>query len=293
MSDANDLAAYELRIREIVPDIAVTSLALNRDGLMNDVVMVNEELVFRFARHEYAFKHLNDEARILRFLRKYLTLEIPTLLHVGEDFLAYRLIPGVTLRRDQLMRLPEVDQQAIADQLAQFLRELHNIPVDEADFQIPAADALMKYEGWLDAYQRIRDKVFPLLMPHVRESVAEHWELHLADRRNFDYELKMVDTDIPPYHIMFDRKRRRISGIIDFGCAGLGDPAIDFGVIIYYYGESFMDRFYGIYPEAENYLKRARLYAGAHEVRWLLTGIERNDSMWFGVHVGGAKAIGY
>jgi aminoglycoside 2''-phosphotransferase len=95
----------------------------------------------------------------------------------------------------------------------------------------------MKYEGWVNAYQRIREKVFPLLMPHVRESVAEHWESHLADKSNFEYELKMVDTDIPPYHIMFDRQRRRINGIIDFGCAGLGDPAIDFGVIIYYYGE--------------------------------------------------------
>jgi aminoglycoside 2''-phosphotransferase len=103
----------------------------------------------------------------------------------------------------------------------------------------------------------------------------------------------MVDTDIPPYHIMYDRRRRRISGIIDFGCAGLGDPAIDFGVIIYNYGESFMDRLYGVYPEAETYLKRARFYAGAHEVRWLLTGIERNDPWWFAVHVGGAKDVRY
>ena len=114
----------------------------------------------------------------------------------------------------------------------------------------------------------------------------EHFESHLADRSNFEYELKMIDTDIPPYHIMFDKQRKRINGIIDFGCAGLGDPAIDFGVIIYNYGESFMRRFYEVYPEAESYLKRARFYAGAQEVRWLLTGIERNDPMWFAVHVG-------
>jgi len=142
-------------------------------------------------------------------------------------------------------------------------------------------------------YQRIRDKVFPILLPHLREWMAEHFESHLVDKSNFEYEFKMVDTDIPPYHIMFDKQKKRVNGIIDFGCAGLGDPAIDFGVIIYNYGESFMNRFYKIYPEAETYLKRARFYAGAHEVRWLLAGIEKSDPMWFAVHIGSAKDMKY
>lgn len=130
-------------------------------------------------------------------------------------------------------------------------------------------------------------------MPHVRDWATEHFESHLSERSNFEYELKMVDTDIPPYHIIFDGQEKRINGIIDFGCAGLGDPAIDFGVIIYNYGESLMSRFYKIYPEAETYLKRARFYAGAIEVRWLLTGIEKNDVWWFAVHVGSAKDMKY
>jgi aminoglycoside 2''-phosphotransferase len=88
---------------------------------------------------------------------------------------------------------------------------------------------------------------------------------------------------------MFDGERRRINGIIDFGCAGLGDPAIDFGLIIYNYGESFLHRFFKIYPDAEGYLSRARFYAGAQELRWLLTGIERDERWWFAVHVGSAK----
>jgi aminoglycoside 2''-phosphotransferase len=290
MSVMNELESYESRIRKAAPEITIESLSLNREGLMNDIVIVNGEIVFRFPKHEYSFKHLKSEARILRLLRNYISFEIPSPLYDSEDALAYRLIPGVTLRRDMLMRLPEDDQQTLADQLAQFFKELNGVPISEiSDFEIPMADALMTYEGWVSVYQRIQDKVFPLLLPHLREWVAEHFEAHLADRGNFEYELKMVDTDIPPYHIMFDKQKRRISGIIDFGCAGLGDPAIDFGVIIYNYGESFVNRFYKIYPEAETYLKRARFYAGAQEVRWLLTGIERNDFMWCAVHIGSAK----
>lgn len=290
----NELESYESRIRQAVPEIKIESLTLNREGLMNDIVIVNGEVVFRFPKHEYSFKHLKNEARILRLLRDYISLEIPSPLYELDDALAYRLIPGQALRRDMLMRLADDHQQAIADQLAQFFKELHGIPTSEiSDFELPMADALMKYDGWVNVYQRIREKVFPLLLPHASEWVEEHFESHLADENNFDYELKMVDTDVPPYHIIFDKKEERITGIIDFGCAGLGDPAIDFGVIIYHYGESFLKRFYKRYPDAETYLKRARFYAGAHEVRWLLAGIERNEPFWFGVHVGSAKDMQY
>src|SRR5215470_10967999 len=273
-----DLAAYEERIRRIAPDTTIRSIRLNAEGLMNDVAIVNEELIFRFPKHEYATKHLTDEINLLRLLQPYITLQIPKPLYEKQDVLAYRLIPGETLRRDMLLKLGDDDQQAVANQLAQFLKELNSVPVSE---EIPPADALMKFEGWVNVYQRIREKVFPLLLEHLRDWAIEHFETHLSDKRNFEYELKVVDTDLPPYHIMFDRERKRINGIIDLGCAGLGDPAIDFGVIIYNYGESFLRRFYREYPEAEQYLSRARFYAGAHELRWLLTGIERNQPWWF------------
>jgi len=282
-----DVAVYEERIRQLVADIFIRSIRLNDEGLMNDVVIVNEELVFRFPKDEYAAKHLSDEINLLRLLQPHLTLQIPAPLYETRNILAYRLIPGETLRRDLLRRLGEDDQQAVANQLAQFLKELHG--VETTGREIAQADALMKYEGWVNVYQRIREKVYPLLLAHLRDWATEHFETHLGDKRNFEYELKVVDTDLPPYHIMFDRERKRINGIIDFGCAGLGDPAIDFGVIIYNYGESFLKRFYDVYPEAEQYLPRARFYAGAHELRWLLTGVERNQPWWFAVHVGSAK----
>ncbi|HEU5235758.1 MAG TPA: phosphotransferase, partial [Pyrinomonadaceae bacterium] len=199
MSEANELVSYEKRIREIAPEIGIDprtltreSLSLNQEGLLNDIVIVNNELVFRFPKADYAFKQLKDEAGILRLLQNHITLQIPAPIYESNDVLAYRLIPGEALRRDLLLRLPESDQQAIADQLAQFLKELHNVPVAEADFEIPPADALMKHEGWLRVYERIRQKVVPLLLPHLREWMTEHFESYLADKNNFEYELKLV-----------------------------------------------------------------------------------------------------
>ena len=283
---------YEERIRELFPELNIESLSINREGLLNDAVIVNRELVFRFAKTGFGFKDPLAEAKVLHFLGKYITINIPEPFYESAELLAYRFIPGETLRRDLLMKLASPDQQAIADQLAQFFKELHGIPLTDASaHEIPMADALMKYEGWMNVFRRIQEKVFPLLLPHVRQWATEHFESYLADKRNFEYPLRMIDSDIPPYHILFDQQQKRISGIIDFGCAGLGDPAIDLGVVIYNYGESFLDRFYRGYPEAEEYVKRARFYAGAIEVRWLLTGIEKNNPWWFAVHVGSAKDV--
>jgi aminoglycoside 2''-phosphotransferase len=288
----NEPGPYEKRIRELFPDLKIETISINSEGLLNDVVVVNRELVFRFAKTGFGFTDPLREARVLHFLRKYITLQIPEPSYESSELLAYRLIPGETLRRDQLMKLAESDQQAVADQLAQFFKELHSIPLSDASaHEIPMADALMKYEGWVNVYRRIQEKVFPLLLPHVRAWAIEHFESYLADTRNFEYPLTVIDSDIPPYHVLFDKQQNRISGIIDFGCAGLGDPGIDLGIMLYNYGESFVNRFYHVYPEAQQYLKRARFYAGAHEVRWLLTGIERNNPWWFGVHVGSAKDI--
>jgi aminoglycoside 2''-phosphotransferase len=285
--------SYNKRIGEILPGVTIETVELNTDGLMNDVAIVNGEFVFRFPKHEYAFRHIEAEARILGFLKDKITLAVPEPFYSGPDALGYRLIEGETLRRDILLKMSETGQQMIAGQLAQFFAELHGIDINSAGFDVPTADSLVKYDGWLNAYERIKEKVFPILMPHVREFTREHFENFLSDPHNFDFEPKMVDTDIPPYHILFSREEQRINGIIDFGCAGVGDPAADLSVIIYNYGEGIFRRIQRVYPAAEQYLERARFYAGAMEVRWLLTGIERENNWWFAAHTSGAKDFGY
>ena len=165
----NELESYKKRIHELCPSVAIEGISLNREGLLNDVVVVNGDLIFRFAKAGFGYKNLLEEANVLRLLQKYITLQTPTPFYESEEALAYRLIPGETLRRDMLMRLAEDDQQVVADQLAQFFKELHDIPTSEISrLKIPMADALMKYDRWVNVYQRIQEKVFPLLLPYMQ-----------------------------------------------------------------------------------------------------------------------------
>ena len=56
---------YESRIRDIRPELLIKSVSLNKDGLLNDVVIVNDELVFRFAKREFGYKDPQEEANLL------------------------------------------------------------------------------------------------------------------------------------------------------------------------------------------------------------------------------------
>jgi aminoglycoside 2''-phosphotransferase len=284
--------SYMQRIREICPDLSVRSAIFNAEGLYNDVVIINDELVFRFPKDESASNNLTREINILRLLKNNITVNVPAPFYESNDCIAYRLIPGEALRRDLIMKLDEDSMQSVANQLATFHKELHGAPVDRhRDLNIPIADALMEFEGFVELYEQIEKKVFPYMLPHAREWARNHFDSFLIDERNFEYESKLIHGDLGPYHVMYDRQGNRVNGIIDFGAAGLGDPAIDFAILIQHYGESVLNRFYRVYPEIPTYLKRARFYAGTWELRWALIGIQSGDISWFMCHIGDARDI--
>ena len=90
---------------------------------------------------------------------------------------------------------------------------------------------------------------------------------------------------------MFDRQTHRIAGVIDFGVAGVGDPATDLGNLLQVYGETFVSRLSVRYPETRQWMGRARFYAQAIELQWALSGITSGDTLWFLAHIGGARDI--
>ncbi|HJW89486.1 MAG TPA: phosphotransferase [Anaerolineales bacterium] len=83
----------------------------------------------------------------------------------------------------------------------------------------------------------------------------------MDDLGTFEYEPALIHGDLASYHILLDYREMYITGVIDFGMAGVGDPASDIGGLISVYGESFVKRMLMSYPNLETYLPRARFYA--------------------------------
>jgi aminoglycoside 2''-phosphotransferase len=283
---AEALNEYLERIRALFPDLELGSISLNTDGLANDVVLVNEALVFRFAKGDYGRKALADELRVMAIARPCLSLPIPEPFFVSEDMIAYPFLPGAALRRELIYALSPTKQQILADQLAEFLFALHGIRAAELSSTL----APVTPQRWLELRNRIREKVYPLLLPHQR-TWAEQLFGFIDDPDNFAYQPGLIHGDLAPYHLLVDENSARLSGVLDFGTAGLGDPASDFGCLAQNYGERFIDRLKYKYPLLETYLPRMRFYAQAIELEWALLGLESGQDLWFTAHLGGARDL--
>ena len=283
---------YLDRIRAAFPALSFSTVHLNRDGLMNDVVIVNNKWVFRFAKNEWAKRSLVKEARILSLVRAFVSVDVPLFEHQEEDLVVYRLIPGEPLQRNDILQLDVHLQNHLAEQIGTFLHQLHSIPHQVLDERgIPLSDAVRSREDWLGLFHGIESELFPLLMTPAQDWVRRHFAPVLEGRLSLDYEPTMIHGDLAAYHLLFHREMYRLTGIIDFGTAGRGDPATDFALIIAAFGESFLRRMAPFYPQMSQALDRARFWAGTLELQWALSGLRSHDLSWLVCHIGWARDV--
>ena len=283
--------AHLQKIKAVFPNLKISTIRVNTDGLINDVLIVNEDLVFRFPRNaDWGVKLFTNEIKVIELARKYVEIPLPQFEYKADDLAVYRFIKGDALRREDILNLTEKEQDKIADRLAVFLKQFHEIPESELkQNKIAPSDVNRSRETWLKLFESVEKELFPSMMPHVRESVKEHFAPILADAQFMNYEPQLINGDIAPYHIIYDRERKRINGIIDFGTAGVGDAAADFSCMIFNYGESFLTKMAKSYPEIENGIDRARFWAGTLPLQWALSGYRTKNYWWNLVHIGGAR----
>src|SRR5579872_1961317 len=99
--DMDKLTAYIQAIRDVYPDIAIETTQFDEHGQFNDILIVNEESIFRFPKTEREATKLVDEIALLRSLQNCVTLPVPNPIYrsaetapVGQNFMGYRLLAG-------------------------------------------------------------------------------------------------------------------------------------------------------------------------------------------------------
>lgn len=290
MAEVTDISLLE-RVQTIMPGLVVERFERNREGLINDVLIVNHSLVFRFAKTEKYARLLKAEMKMLDIIRPRLKVSVPTPICTGDSYVVYPLLPGQPLSRRTLVRFKKSVQDELFLQLGSFLYSLHSIPTTGLERQIPVTRAPVRREDWLEIQGKVKEKVYPLLQGYQIEWVEDLFAQVLDDPSVAEYQPAFIHGDLASYHILFDEQTCRITGVIDFGMAGLGDPASDIGNLINIYGESFVRKMRQAYPQMDRYLPRARFYAQLLELEWTLRGLESGDSFWFTGHLGNARDI--
>jgi aminoglycoside 2''-phosphotransferase len=147
--------------------------------------------------------------------------------------------------------------------------------VDEAiGVELPRQDT---YEEVADIFRRIRSKLFDRMRSDAQAWATAHWEDFLSDPANRRYRPVLKHGDFGPSNILFDRQNQRVTGVIDFGGSGLGDPAYDFAGLLSGYGEGFIGCCAKVYPEITGFLGRIQFYRGTFALLEALFGIENGD----------------
>ena len=247
--------------------------------------MINDALVFRFPRTPAGAYSLATETAILRAIhgRVPLPTPMPQFEHLavddadGASFVGYPWLPGQPLRRTLLHRLDNATQRHLASQLGGFLYALHTIPREVLPSGLHVQDGR---ERWRDFYDRVRATLFGSMRPAARHEVEQHFAAYLSDtNQEFAFRPVLRHGDFGPTNILYDPSARGVSGIIDFGSAGLGDPATDVAGLLgpLSYGAAFVDLLAPAYPGLAALLGRARFYAGTFALQEALWGVEHHD----------------
>ena len=289
---ADMLSSYLARIQADHPTLQVVSARLNGDGMINDVVVVNDDLVFRFAKSAHGQALLAYETQLLSVIERQVTVPVPHIEACNDTYMRYRFVPGVPLYRHTLLRADAAMQDRLAHQLATFLQQLHAVPL--SDVPAPPWHAATPPESRRAFYERhladLEQHIYPLLWADQKDWISDLFAPVRDGRVDLDdFTPVLIHRDLAAYHILHTPQAGDLAGVIDYGTAGAGDAASDWGCLISTYGEQFVRRMHQVYPIPQAMMDRARFFAGALELEWALGGIQSKDLSLLLVHLGRAR----
>jgi len=233
-----DLEPYLQQIEDGVPKFGIRqhlSIIPILDGWSSLVLEVDGETIFRFPRFQAVRAGLEKEAALLPELTKTLPVAVPRFEYVflndphpTHGFVSYRKLPGVPLDRE-LIRQPLVIQD-----LAAFLSALHAFPAEQAfRLRVPRFSPQAWRQRYCNFYTWIQEHLFPLVSERPRTRVRNVWEPFLDDETNFLFQPVLIHSDLAAEHILCNLQSGRVTGVIDWEDAALGDPALDFAGLSY------------------------------------------------------------
>ncbi len=258
-------------IRSRCPQIDITKVKyLINEGRHNDVIIVNDTYIFKFARYDWSAVYLENEAKVTNFIRNRIEPLVPAHEPLEKEMVKYNMIKGKPIFRNLLLQMNGKYQETLAQQIGSFLKTLHTIRVKEAEnMGIGECQNAISQDGWKQLIEEIYRKVFPYCSDYTKEYIKQVFKPVENDDDFLSYEPALIHGDLSACHLLIDSKLKKLTGVIGFGLSGLGDPAYDVGILIDTLGEAFLKRVARYYPNMESIVDRARFYVTVKDILWV------------------------
>ncbi|HLT19613.1 MAG TPA: aminoglycoside phosphotransferase family protein [Thermomicrobiales bacterium] len=193
-------------------------------GTDNALFRLGADMAVRMPRIDWAIAQAEKEVRWLPQLAPHLPLPIPLPLAQGRPGEGYpwswsvtQWLPGETATRDRL-----ADPLQAARDLAAFVRALHSIDPtggpEPGEINVGRGVPLAKRDASTrEALAALRGKL-------DTDAAAEAWQMSL-DAPVWQGPPVWIHGDLQSGNLL--TVDGRLSAVIDFGCLGIGDPAVD------------------------------------------------------------------
>ncbi len=246
------------------------------EGDFCDCYRVNDDYVFRFAKHTAASAAIQREQCLLPIIERHLSVSVPlpTLTGIGTDtgeaMMGYPYLAGEPLEDEVVTSLSAAAQPSLIAQMVAFTRSLHTIPLDDVQ---PCG---LRHLEPLPHLTRIMAEGRNHIAPHLSKEVWEYYESLFAEYATdpdlHTYTSALLHGDLSPDHFLGDVKAGVLTGVIDFGDACIGDPAWDLIYIYEDYNEALFQTFIAQYDAVHtSHLERkVRLYQHLNNVDYAL-----------------------
>lgn len=193
-------------------------------GTDNAMYRLGEDKVVRLPRVPWTVAQLEKEQRWLPQLAPALPLVVPVPLALGKPgagypwpWSVYTWLDGVEATADHLS-----DLRQAAEDLAGFLLALRS--VDATDGPVPGDHNFGRGVPLADRDANVRAALAQLTDDIDTDAAAAAWEAALRAPR-WEGAPVWIHGDLQPSNLL--AVRGRLSGVIDFGGLGVGDPACD------------------------------------------------------------------
>ncbi|WP_437290570.1 macrolide 2'-phosphotransferase [Sorangium sp. So ce406] len=226
--------------------LATNHADFDQSGLDFLVVHAEDEdgvpWVVRTPRRPAVVASARVEARVLALVRKHLPVSVPDWRVHTDQVIAYpRLVdvPAISIDPEAGVRWNRLDpaapSAAFIASMAEALAALQRIGAAE----IEAAGVPVKsIDETRQAHARAMEETRALLAPP--DALWARWQRWLANDAIWPRHLALVHGDLHPGHMLLD-EGGRLTGILDWTEAHLGDPSIDFALFAGAFGKGVLE----------------------------------------------------
>lgn len=265
-------------------DFVIESWSVLGAGQNSVAILANDEWVFRTPMHSSAAESFDREIAVLKLVHGSVPVSTPKPEIVADvpglewKVMGYPLIPGEALKGNRVNSLGAESLNRLGRDLGRFMKTVHAAPVSQLG--VYGAVYCDSPEQWKNLSNESRDYLKSRVESHVWNRLNRKLGKSIDKIERFEFEPAIRHGDFGFGNFLFDRQDR-LSGVIDFGSAGVGDPAVDVASLIARNGpgEKFIDRVRPAYPDVDDMLERALIYRETFALQHALLAAKSDDEV--------------